>query len=69
MWRHGLWLEAGRAFVATLPDPRRLRTLRPDPTYVAWRTATAYGSPEAEVPVSDVVAYLRWRRLQRRAGT
>jgi hypothetical protein len=37
----------------------------PDPEYVAWRVATAYGSANGRIPPDDIVAYLEWRRRQR----
>ncbi len=38
----------------------------PDPSYVRWRMLTAYGDPEAVPPPGELVAFLRWRRRQRR---
>lgn len=66
--RPRLWVEAVRA----APDlahrgwwrrPPFLPT--PDPEYLRWRTATAYGSPDAPLQADDLIAYLQWRRRQR----
>lgn len=35
---------------------------RPDPAYMAWRMATAYGSESAKATAKDIVDYLEWRR-------
>lgn len=67
--RHpNLWGEAMRAGVALIP--RRWWRQRPylpvpDRRYLAWRVATAYGDPAAQVVSDDVLAYLRWRARQR----
>lgn len=50
--RHGWWRRA-----PFLPLP--------DPAYLRWRIATAYGSPAARVDADDVVAFLIWRKRQR----
>lgn len=34
----------------------------PDPTYLRWRMATAYGDERAVPPLEDVVRFARWRR-------
>ncbi|MFQ5966797.1 MAG: hypothetical protein ACE5MI_04185 [Acidimicrobiia bacterium] len=60
-WRYGLAVEGLRVLVAwRLP-------FRPGERWWNWRVETAYGSAGAEVPTTDMVAYLRWRRRQRRA--
>ncbi len=38
----------------------------PDPEYLAWRIATAYGDSAGPIEPHDVVAFLEWRRRQRR---
>lgn len=67
--RHpSLWGEALRALGGTARDGwwRRFPFLPvPDRRYLRWRTATAYGTPEAEIPGEDLVAFLAWRRRQR----
>ena len=68
--RPGLWPEAVRAAFASAPRRwwRQSPYLPvPDRTYLAWRTTTAYGVAGAAPPAEDLVAYLRWRRRQRRA--
>ena len=37
---------------------------RPDPAYLAFRLETQYGAPDAQPVPADVVAYLRWCRVQ-----
>ena len=37
----------------------------PDPSYLRWRVATAYGDAAAAVRRHDVIAYLEWCRRQR----
>ncbi len=39
----------------------------PEPGYLHWRQATAYGSPDAPVIPADVIAYFEWRRRFRQA--
>jgi hypothetical protein len=34
----------------------------PDDELIRWRTATAYGSDEADLVTADVVVYLEWRQ-------
>jgi hypothetical protein len=34
----------------------------PDGELIRWRTATAYGSDEADLVTVDVVAYIEWRQ-------
>jgi hypothetical protein len=65
-----VWLEAARLAVAASPAGwwRRPPFVPvPDPAYLRWRALTAYGGG-GELPedVEDVVAFLRWRRRQRR---
>lgn len=65
-----LWGEAVRSLLALAPARwwvRRPFVPRPEPAYLAWRTSTAYGSPEADVDPADLVAFLEWRRTYRRA--
>jgi len=66
--RPRLWGEALRSIPA-LARRRWWRTPPylplPDPEYLSWRIATAYGSSSAPMVVEDVVAYLEWRRRQR----
>jgi hypothetical protein len=69
--RPDLWAEALRALVALAPDGwwRRPPFVPvPEPDYAAWRIATAYGDPDADVRPSDVIAYLAWRRRRRRGS-
>ena len=40
----------------------------PDREYVSWRIATAYGSSDTTPSPDDLVAYLEWRRRQRRSS-
>ena len=64
----GLWFEAIRALVALSPEGWwRTPPFVPriDPTYAAWRVATAYGSETAEVSGDDLIGYLEWRKQQR----
>ena len=62
VWRRGLVIEAVRLFFRTRPS----RGLLPDQEFVAWRVATAYGSPDFDVPRQDLVDYLAWQRRQHR---
>jgi hypothetical protein len=67
--RPGVWLEALRTLASTVRRGwwRRPPFLPlPAGEYVAWRVTTAYGSPDGPVEPDDVVAYLAWRRRQRR---
>ena len=65
MRRPRLWGEAvrtvgamsGRAWWKTRPF-----LPLPDPTYMAWRRATAYGSETASATPKDLIDYLEWRR-------
>ena len=68
--RPRLWGEALRSVLALAPDGwwrRRPFVPIPEPAYLAWRTATAYGSADAAMDPDDVVAYLEWRRTYRKA--
>jgi hypothetical protein len=69
--RHpALWGEAVRAMAAMAPREwwKRLPFLPvPDREFLRWRIATAYGTVNAPLPAHDVVAFLEWRRRQRRA--
>lgn len=69
--RHpALWLEALRAAWGIRCKEWRiplLCVLIPETEYLRWRIGTAYGDPDAEVDPADVIAYLRWRRRQRRS--
>jgi hypothetical protein len=40
---------------------------RPSREHLAWRIATAYGTPAARPHPGDVAAYVAWRRRYRRA--
>jgi hypothetical protein len=64
--RPRLWLEAGRALLDTRCKQWWKRLLLvPESDYLRWRTATAYGDPEAPMEAADLVRYLQWRRRQR----
>lgn len=39
----------------------------PDPSHLAWRRLTLYGSADRPLAPSDLVGYLEWCRRQRRA--
>jgi hypothetical protein len=68
--RPGLWPEALRAAGAMARRGwwRRPPFLPvPDRAYLSWRAATAYGTAAAPIAPGDLVAYLRWRRRQRRS--
>ena len=41
----------------------------PDAELIRWRTATAYGSDDADLATEDVVAYLEWRRRSAKGQT
>ena len=63
--RPGLWPTAVGAVVAFAPSGwwRRIPFLPiPDDELVRWRTATAYGTDDADLVTEDVVAYLEWRQ-------
>ena len=69
--RPRLWTEAVRTLVAF--SPRRWWRSFPfvpriEPLYASWRIETAYGSGDAEMGGRDLVAYLEWRKRQRRAS-
>ncbi|MDH3192784.1 MAG: hypothetical protein OEM40_00555, partial [Acidimicrobiia bacterium] len=59
-----VWWEGFRAMLSM-----RARGGGVSPEYLRWRTATAYGDPAAEADAADVVAFLRWRRRQRRLAS
>lgn len=64
--RPSLWGEAGRALLDTRCKQWWKRLLLvPGSDYLRWRTATAYGNPEAPMDPADLVRYLEWRRRQR----
>ena len=64
--RPALWMEGVRAAAAVSRDGWwRSGLPRPDPAYAEWRVTTAYGNPDAAITPEDLVAYLRWRKLQR----
>ncbi|NND04340.1 MAG: hypothetical protein HKN91_16305 [Acidimicrobiia bacterium] len=70
MRRPWLWGEAVRTVAAMSPREwwkTRPFIPQPDPTYMAWRRATAYGSEAAPVSSKDLVDYLEWRRRFRAA--
>ncbi|MEA3510858.1 MAG: hypothetical protein U9R51_05430 [Actinomycetota bacterium] len=63
--RPGLWPAAVGAAVAFAPSGwwRRIPFLPiPDDEVMRWRTATAYGTEDADLVTEDVVAYLEWRQ-------
>lgn len=63
--RPRLWSTAAGATLAFAPAMwwrRRPFLPLPDEELMRWRTATAYGSPDAAVDPADVVAYLEWRQ-------
>ena len=62
--RPSLWAEA----IRTLWAIRERGTLRPNHAYLAWRRQTAYGDADVAESTEDLVAYLQWRRRQRRLG-
>jgi len=70
--RHpGLWPEAVRALVALSPAGwwRAFPFIpRVDPSYAAWRMATAYGTETATLQGDDLIGYLAWRKRQRSAN-
>ncbi|MBT8197599.1 MAG: hypothetical protein KJP12_03310 [Acidimicrobiia bacterium] len=66
-----LWPEAARAAFASTPRRwwSRFPFLPiPDRAYLRWRIATAYGTADVRPDGDDLVAYLGWRRRQRRMG-
>ncbi len=38
----------------------------PSRAYVRWRLDTAYGNPEADPPLEELLRFLRWAREMRR---
>ncbi len=68
--RVDLWFEALRAAAAHVRR-RWWRSSRPVPTpssdHLDWRLATAYGDAAHPLEPDDLVAYLSWRRRQRKA--
>lgn len=68
--RPRLWGEALRALFAMAPRAwwsQGVRLPVPDPEYVRWRRATAYGSAQSRPAGRDVVDFLEWRRRFRRS--
>ncbi|MBT8211879.1 MAG: hypothetical protein KJN71_01905 [Acidimicrobiia bacterium] len=71
VWTPALWPEGFRAAAASAPRRWWARfpfLPLPDRDYLRWRVATAYGSTDVSPSIEDVVAYLRWRKRQRRMG-
>lgn len=68
--RPWLWATAARQ-VMVLAPPRWWRRPPylplPDPAYLAFRLETMYGQRARPPQPGDVVAYLRWCRMHRRA--
>ena len=70
--RHpSLWIEALRTAFALAPDawwrtPPFLPI--PDPVYLRWRVASAYGDPKSTIAPEDLIAYLGWRKQLRSQG-
>ena len=69
--RHpSLWATGIRQLFALSPDgwwKRWPPVPKPDREYYRWRLQTQYGDPD-HVPIgSDVVAYLKWCKGERRA--
>ncbi len=68
--RPGLWIE-GLRFLGAMAEPGWWRRPPffpvPEPGYLRWRIATAYGSEDHPVRPHDLVAVLRWRAALRRA--
>ncbi|MDH3308968.1 MAG: hypothetical protein OEO77_15820 [Acidimicrobiia bacterium] len=62
MRRPDLWLEAIRA----ASGMRRRGAATIDARYTRWRQATAYGNGDVGASAEDLVAFLTWRRRQRR---
>ena len=44
---------------------RRRKGARVSESYMRWRVATAYGSPDHGIEPADLIAVLRWRRMMR----
>jgi len=66
-----LWLEALRASAALAPRDWYKRPPflpLPDPGYMSWRLQAAYGTSSADASPHDLVAYLEWRKRQRKTG-
>ena len=38
----------------------------PSEAYMRWRLDTAYGDPEADPPLDEVVRFMKWARAMRR---
>ena len=45
---------------------RSPRLPTPDRTYLAWRSYTAYGDPDARMDRADLSSFLKWRKGFRR---
>lgn len=69
--RPRLW-RAAYAFVPPGWWKRWPPTLRPPAEFIEFRLTTAYGDPNHEPPVEEILTFLRWaaalRRTQRRSG-
>ncbi len=68
--RPGLAAEAARLAAAAAPRGwfRRPPFLPiPDPEYLRWRMAAAYGRPDRKPTVREMEDFLVWRRRLRRA--
>ncbi len=68
--RPWLWATAVRQALALAESGwwrRRPYLPLPDPSYLAFRLQTMYGDGHRPPVPDDVVAYLRWCRMQRRA--
>lgn len=68
--RPWLWPVAVRQALALAPPGwwRRPPYLpRPDPSYLAFRLETMFGDSSRAPAPDEVLAYLRWCRMQRRA--
>ena len=46
---------------------RKLGSLMPSSVYLDWRFHTAYGEGAPEALSEDLLGFLRWRRMMRRA--
>jgi len=57
-----MW-EALRAIFAM----RSHRRLFPSSNYLNWRVHTAYGDVMSQTPSEDLLSFLAWRRLMRKA--
>ncbi|MDQ3574198.1 MAG: hypothetical protein M3378_09490 [Actinomycetota bacterium] len=67
--RPWLWATALRQAMALTPRGwwrRRPHLPWPDPAYLAFRLETMYGDSSRSPAPREVVAYLRWCRMQRR---